>query len=729
MASKPSISKPGTAVNLEPSYVELTARITRLEHEIELARNEFTHVLDNVGYPTRIINRDFTIRYINQAFAEMSGISSSQATGKKCSEIFASPFCNTTHCRLKKILDGENSIQIEIVRVRKDGTTIPCVVSAKPVRNSNGEITGVVETFRDITERRQLEEQIRESEERYRAVVELGAEAGEAIVMLQDINGREGLHTFVSDQWPRITGYSREELQQMSFFDLVHPRDLENSIARHRQKISGAAVPGLYELNIMRGDGVIVPIEITGSYTRYKGQNANVVYIRDISQRKQLEWALQDERDKYRSLFDDAPITLWELDYSGIKIYLDELRAQGISNFREYFINNPAAYITAVKLSKTVRWNQAHVELWELQGLDLLQGQLKQREMFYKYPENFLALRDDYIRLANGEVTFTKEETIRTAKENVKHIITRFTIAPGHEDTWDRVFASLTDITDRKNAEEELKQYRDNLELLVNERTVQLKEEIEQRKLTEEKLLVSYDTEAQLRKEAEQQIEQRILFTRALVHELRTPLTPLLAASEYLTQNLEGTQKEFANAVSRSALKLEHRVNEILDLSKGEVGLLKLKWGVFDPDLMLNNVIEDVKPMVERNGQHIKLTTTTLPAVMNGDEERLQQIMLNLVDNAVKYNRKNGDIYIDAVTTGNQLIITVKDEGQGIDPLDLQCIFEPYKTSAIARNNCGGLGIGLALSRMLVELHGGEIAASSQKGAGCTFRISIPVSI
>lgn len=100
------------------------------------------------------------------------------------------------------------------------------------------------------------------------------------------------MQIFMNDQWPRITGYSKEELLGMSFFDLVHPQDRQTSQQRHREKMSGEAMAGLFEMSIIRKDSSEIPIELTSAFTTYMGKYANVAYIRDITERKQMQEAL-----------------------------------------------------------------------------------------------------------------------------------------------------------------------------------------------------------------------------------------------------------------------------------------------------------------------------------------------------------------------------------------------------------------------------------------------------
>jgi len=153
-------------------------------------------------------------------------------------------------------------------------------------------------SFPDVTDRKQVEEALWESEERYRALVNLGAEVGEAVVMLQDTEEKIGQYIFVSDEWVRITGYSRKELLSMSQAELIHPRDRKTAVERHQRRMRGESLPGLFEIIIIRKNGTEVPIELTSAFTTYKGKTAHVCYMRDITERKRAEQELQEKNEQ-----------------------------------------------------------------------------------------------------------------------------------------------------------------------------------------------------------------------------------------------------------------------------------------------------------------------------------------------------------------------------------------------------------------------------------------------
>jgi two-component system NtrC family sensor kinase len=232
------------------------------------------------GPPGRILE-------VNPAFEEITGYFRDELLAMDMEELYIHP--EERQALMEELTLAKGVVTRELHWRKKDGSEIVVLDTVITVRSKAGKVLHFDSIFEDITKRKQAERLLRESEERYRALVNLRGKFGAAIIMLQDTDQGEGVHTFVSDQWCHMTGYSREELLGMPFFDVVHPQDRVESMERHRRKMRGEAVPGLYELSLITKDGIEVPIELTSAYTVYQGKAANVAYIRDITERKQME--------------------------------------------------------------------------------------------------------------------------------------------------------------------------------------------------------------------------------------------------------------------------------------------------------------------------------------------------------------------------------------------------------------------------------------------------------
>ncbi len=237
-----------------------------------------------------------------------------------------------------------------------------------------------------------------------------------------------------------------------------------------------------------------------------------------------------------------------------------------------------------------------------------------------------------------------------------------------------------------------------------------------------------YNKEKELRRELEAEIDKRIEFTRALVHELKTPITPVLAASELLLEELkEEPLLVLVQSINRGASNLNRRIDELLDLAKSEIGTLRLNAQAIDPAPLLQDIVTNAILVASRNRQSISLEIPSpLPQVW-ADEERLRQVVMNLVNNALKFTPEGGQITLSAREDGANLIVEVQDTGRGLSAEEQQRLFEPYYRLESDRERFSGLGLGLALCKQLVELHGGQIWVKSQKGKGSTFGFSLPL--
>ena len=237
-----------------------------------------------------------------------------------------------------------------------------------------------------------------------------------------------------------------------------------------------------------------------------------------------------------------------------------------------------------------------------------------------------------------------------------------------------------------------------------------------------------YEEEKQLRQKLETEIKKRIEFTRALVHEIKTPLTPVLASSDLLLQNAKDKiVYGLAQNIYQGATNLDSRIDELLDLAKGEIGMLRLSLEPIDPRHLLQKIYNEATSVALRNEQYLNIELpASLPTVWI-DEERFCQVVLNLLNNAFKFTPSGGQVTLKARQKDATLVVEVHDSGPGIDEEDQQLLFEPYQILKGDKEHLSGLGLGLSLSKQLVELHGGQIWIESQKGKGSTFGFSLPI--
>lgn len=258
---------------------------------------------------------------------------------------------------------------------------------------------------------------------------------------------------------------------------------------------------------------------------------------------------------------------------------------------------------------------------------------------------------------------------------------------------------------------------------------ITLVRDISERKKLEVAMKQSYLAEKRHSEDLQREINTRIEFTRSLVHELKTPLTPILSSSEALAKMKPAStiQGELAKNIYRGALGLNIRINELLDLAKLEISELTLHKREFPLKIIIEEVIAEMKQRIISCGQNITLDTPKELPIISVDLDRLKQVLRNLLDNAIKYNKGKGRIFVKAEVIDKYVRIEVRDQGKGITKKDQKYIFQPYFRCEEDRGRLDGLGLGLALSKHLVELHGGAIDLKSVRGRGTAIIFMLPI--
>jgi len=415
-------------------------------------RNLFQHSRDAICMTTR----DGRFVEANQSLLDLFGCSTEGIMGLTMADLYADPL---EPRRFQEEIEQKGSVIDREVKMRRlDGGIIDCLETAIVRRASDGAIAGYEGIIRDVTDRRRAEAELRESEERFKVLFEYAPDA----YYLSDLQG-----TFLDENRAveQLLGYRRKELVGKSFFQtrLLPARELPRVAALLAGNALGKAT-GPDEFTLNRKDGTQVIAEISTFPVKLKGHSVVLGIARDVTSRKEAEEALRAGERRYRELFENSPIALWEEDASEVRRYLDELRASGVKDFRGYFGDHPEAVRKCASLVKVLDVNRATLDLYGakskkelLAGLDRVLTE-----------DSYEVFKEEVIAIAEGRTQFDAETSARTLEGDIKDIALRWTVAAGCEKTFSRVLVSDVDITERRRAERALREseerYRDLLE-------------------------------------------------------------------------------------------------------------------------------------------------------------------------------------------------------------------------------------------------------------------------
>ena len=253
----------------------------------------------------------------------------------------------------------------------------------------------------------------------------------------------------------------------------------------------------------------------------------------------------------------------------------------------------------------------------------------------------------------------------------------------------------------------------------------------ERRQAEEERArLLAHEKEA--REEAEEANRLKDEFLATLSHELRTPLTAILGWA-YLLRSGKLGEKSVTDAletVERNARAQSQLIDDLLDISRIITGQLRLDIRQLDPDSFIESAIEALRPAAEAKGVRVQKVIDTGVNTITGDAARLQQVVWNLLSNAIKFTPRGGRVQVRLERVNSGIEIAVADTGAGINPKFLPYVFDRFRQAdQTTTRHYGGLGLGLAIVRHLIELHGGTVHAESPgEGQGATFTAKLPIS-
>jgi PAS domain S-box-containing protein len=523
----------------------------------------------------------------------------------------------------------------------------------------------------------------------------------------------------VNDSFCHTTGYRREELLGMGLADIgINCQHLSESLLETPPQPSEKQ----RTTDSFGKNKTGKRIELLVSYLPWTDRADMIpLFFRDITEQNEAFENLAKAKEVYRSLFENAPVAIWESDYSDAKSYIDRLRAQGITDFHRDFEQHPDRLLQCLY--------RCHWRADNKYARDLFGNEKDYLENIHEWvvhattkEDRLKSSRDMMLALIDGEKLHVQEASFQQQDGGIIHQILECYIPPGFEETWSEVIVVSSDITQLKNVEEQLRRNQEHLEELVEERTDELAKE----KQRAEELFAS---ERKMYQALQEQIQQRIDFTRALVHELKTPLTPMLVASEILSNSLEeGRARVMAEEIYAGAKTLNDRIDELLDVARGEIGMLKLNPHPCDIAQIARDVSQTSAYIFLSRNQSFTVDAPKHLPLSEGDPLRIRQVIINLLDNASKYTPKGGEVTLRVKGCKQEIVLEVEDNGLGIPANKRKKLFVPYSTLAQRGQSLKGIGVGLALCKILIDLHGGKIwVKDNPKGKGCIFGFSLPL--
>ncbi len=433
--------------------------LTKPGAELRESEQRFRDLLERVQLASVLLDVHGRITFCNRYLLALTGyIEKEELMGQNWFEIFSPPDQRAALAQefRERVARGQIAPHDESLLLSWAGEPRLMAWSNTILRDAQGQVIGTASLGVDITQRKQAEAALLDSERKLRLIAHNVSD----VIFAYDMQRRL---IYVNPAVAALTGYSTDEMLQEQYINWVHPDDVTKIQAIWEELFAGRG-PFDVEFRLVTKEGQLKWCQSTsGVLFDESGEQIGVQIVnRDITQRKQAEEALRENERRYRSVFEDSPISLWEEDFSNVKAYLDRLRRDGESDFREYFEKHPEAVAQSAALVKIVDVNTATLALYRAGSKAELLGNLDR--IFT--PESYELFREELTAIAEGKTVFAGEGINRTLSGEALHTSLRWSVVPGYEATLARVIVSLIDITERKQAEDALAHERDLLRAL-----------------------------------------------------------------------------------------------------------------------------------------------------------------------------------------------------------------------------------------------------------------------
>ncbi len=671
---------------LEHRVVERTNELSEinqaLENEIierQRAEDALRHnqsflqgIIDNMPAAVYVKDIDGYYILINSYYAALLERDQTDILGKKDTDLFPTDIARDWQVSDEQVFGTGRTVEIEQTFPRQDG--IHTYMTLKfLIYDANDASCAIGGVSTDITGRKRAEEAMRESESRYRAIVE---NQTELICRFRP----DGTLTYVNDAYCRFFGKRYEEIIRRNFLAFL-PSEDRDAIRAHLASFTIAQPVAYIKHRVVNAWGETCWQQWTDQ--AFFDEQGNVVEFlavgRDITEQQAQEELFQLTDGRYERL---------------LKTITNYIYTVTIEQGQPIATRHSSGCVSIT--GYTSEEYQADPHLW------------------YRMisPEDREMVMDMVHRLLSGEALPPVEHRIIHKDGSVRWIRN---IPSLHYDRQGKLIAYdglISDITEQKHAEEALKAERATLTQRVAERTASL---------------------SVANAELERSVRLKNEFLATISHELRTPLNAILGMARTLRDQscgpLNNDQCEMLDIIEASGNHLLAQINDILDLSRIEAGKLSLIFWPIQVARVCQNCLDHLQPKMQQKHLNVSLNVAPNLPDIQADERRLKQILGNLLGNAVKFTPDGGSVGLDVqLSEDNETIIfSVWDTGLGISADHMDMLFKPFvQLDGGLNRQHEGTGLGLVLVARLTEMHGGSVRVESSPNAGSRFTITLP---
>ena len=624
------------------------------EQKLKESELKYRNMIDNLDVGFYQVALDGTLLTHNPAYNKILGFETSEdLRDTNVTELWQQPELRNEY--IKQMLKNDFVRGYICHALKKNGEKVILELNSHLIRDKKSNPVRIDGTFIDITEKFTLERELKESEEKFRNIAE---QSLLGIAILQD-----GRFKYVNERFATIGGRTTEELKGWGageFLKMVHPEDRQMIAEQARKKQKGEKdVINHYQFRARKKNGELIHGEVFSKTINYQGRLANFITMIDITDKIEAERKLLESEQKYRVLFESAPLTIVLLNSKGIIIDCNPITE------------------TMFGYTKT----------------DLVGKEFHKLSIIHpKYLSNIIDLFKKFIR---GEMVHRIDLQLYKKDGSLVWVNLHASLVQVENEYY--VQAVFTDISKRKEAE-----------FLINEEVIKLKE---------------LD---QIRKN---------LISR-VAHELKTPLASVCGGAELLSdfyyKNLGKEELEILKLIDKGGKRLKYLVDNLIDISRIEYDKFELKKQRND----ICELIRESSQELKRNLKDRKIDLTLkLPETfyLDIDKVRIEQVIMNLLSNAIKNTPPNGKITITVENQEKWAILSVNDTGVGLTREEMEVLFTRF--GKIERYGDGleyidiqGSGLGLFISKEIVDLHGGNIRVESEgRNKGSNFIVKLPI--